>query len=206
MMPTTLEGKQAVRPKSLGNNNARKHGGYSQKMSWQDQARYQAFVNIRERCRHRGYGTDLEMSDMPVIPHKCPVLGIVLKPGTLKGKDASPSIDKFNPNLPYLKKYKENLVFISHRANRIKADANAEELRRVLEYMLGGISIARCEFPLMDLNPEIGNKAEGLMTHRERLNEETAQAEAIVRSVGNNNLQRAAEMTAPSVLNYLQIH
>lgn len=186
-----------MRPKALGNSNARKHGGYSRQVSWRDQARYQAFVNIRERCNHRGYKTDLELSDMPIIPNRCPVLGIILKPGTLKSKDASPSIDRFNPNLPYLKKNKGNLIFISHRANRIKADASRDELRRVLEYMLGGIPKLGCEFPLMDLNPETGNKAEGA-SHRERLNEETAQADAIVRSVGNMNLQSAAEMTAPS--------
>jgi hypothetical protein len=184
MMPTTLTGKQSVRPKSLGNHNARQHGGYSKQVSWQDQARYQAFVNIRERSRRRGYITDLTISDMPFIPRTCPVLGIVLKPGNMKDKDASPSIDRFNTNLPYLKKYKDNMLFISHRANRIKADASAEELRLVLEYMLGGIPKVECEFSLMDLNPEMGTrrKAEG---HRERLNERTPQGDAIVCSGGN---------------------
>ena len=44
-------------------------------------------------------------------------------------------MDRKNTNLPYLKKYKDNLVFISHRANRIKSNASVEEIVKVLEYM-----------------------------------------------------------------------
>ena len=37
--------------------------------------------------------------------------------------------------MKYLKKYKDNLVFISHRANRIKSDATFNELKLILNYV-----------------------------------------------------------------------
>lgn len=111
------------------------HGGYSKLNSLDDQIKYQALVNIRERSRRRGYKTDLELEDLPILTKVCPVLGILYKRGSLKDKDASPSIDRKNSNLPYLKKYKDNLVFISHKANRIKSDASIEELKKIIEYM-----------------------------------------------------------------------
>ena len=111
------------------------HGGYSQKSSVEDRIKWQALKNIYERAKRRGYESDLEFSDMPKLTNICPVLGIRYEKGTLKNKDASPSIDRKNTNLPYLKKYRENLVFISHRANRIKADASFDELKKILDYI-----------------------------------------------------------------------
>jgi len=115
----------------------RKHGGYSMLSSIDDQIKFQALKNIHERSKRRGYESDLELEDLPELTDFCPVLGIKYKKGkgTLKNKDLSPSIDRKNPNLPYLKKYSGNLVFISHRANRIKSDANLEELQKIIDYM-----------------------------------------------------------------------
>ncbi len=76
-----------------------------------------------------------DVKDLPELTGSCPVLGMKYNKGSLKDKNASPSIDRKNTNLPYLKKYKDNLVFISHRANRIKSDASVEEIRKVLEYV-----------------------------------------------------------------------
>ena len=181
----TLEGKISTRPNSLGNSNAKRHGGYSKKTSEKDQAKYQALVNIKERSRRRGYESDLELSDLPEIPDFCPVLGIRIKHGTLKSKDASPSVDRKNTNLPYLKKYRDNLVFISHRANRIKADATLDELRKVFQYMAGSI-LTESRIASNGREPCDGNKAEA-ETHRERLNEATSQTceDAIVRTYSN---------------------
>lgn len=113
----------------------KEHGGYSKATSYSDRVKHQAIVNIKERARRRGYESDLEMSDLPELTSKCPVLGIEYNQGSLKDKNASPSVDRKNSNLPYLKKYKDNLVFISHRANRIKSDASPEEIRKVLKYV-----------------------------------------------------------------------
>lgn len=115
----------------------KKHGGYSKLISIDDQIKFQALKNIQERSRRRGYESDLDLPDLPELTDFCPVLGIRYKKGrgTLKNKDASPSIDRKNPNLPYLKKYAGNLVFISHRANRIKSDATLGELKKIIDYV-----------------------------------------------------------------------
>lgn len=100
-----------------------------------ERIKQQALANIKERSRRRGYESDLETTDLPQLTTHCPVLGIRYEKGSLANKDSVPSIDRKNTNLPYLKKYKDNLRFISHRANRIKSDATAEELCKVLEYV-----------------------------------------------------------------------
>lgn len=111
------------------------HGGYSSLSSFSERVKFQALSNIRERAKRRGYESDLEISDLPVLTDSCPVLGIKYSKGSLKNKDFVPSIDRKNTNLPYLKKYKDNLVFVSHRANRIKSDATIEELQLILQYL-----------------------------------------------------------------------
>lgn len=173
------------------------HGGYSNLLSWQESAKFQALVNIRERAQRRGYESDLELSDLPILTELCPVFHVPYSKGTLKNKDYSPSIDRKNPNLPYLKKYRDNLVFISHRANRIKSDATVEELRAILQY-LHGAEKNSLQSSLMDLNPETGNKGQAF-GQPERLNEKTPQGDAIVRSCENNNRKREAETTSPVI-------
>lgn len=111
------------------------HGGYSIDSNFSDRIKFQALVNIRERAKRRGYESDLEIQDLPNLTDSCPVLGIKYSKGSLKNKDFVPSVDRKNSNLPYLKKYKDNLVFISHRANRIKSDATEEELQKILQYV-----------------------------------------------------------------------
>jgi hypothetical protein len=115
----------------------RKHGGYSKNTSTDDQIKHQALVNIRERSRRHGYESDLTVEDLPVLTNVCPVLGTRYQKGTLKNKDASPSVDRKNPNLPYLKKYADNLVFISHKANRLKSNATVEDLEKIINYIRG---------------------------------------------------------------------
>lgn len=113
----------------------RMHGGYSASSSYEHQVKYRALVNIKERSKRRGYESDLEIEDLPNLTDSCPVLGLKYNRGSLKDKNLSPSVDRINSNLPYLKKYKNNLVFISHRANRIKSDATLEEIKKVVQYI-----------------------------------------------------------------------
>lgn len=122
--------------KVIGHAN-RDHGGYSILSSYADRVRHRALLNIKERSRRHGYESDLELQDLPELTDTCPVLGLKYSRGSLKDKNASPSVDRKKPNLPYLKKYKDNLVFISHRANRIKSDATVEEIKKVLQYLEG---------------------------------------------------------------------
>ncbi len=135
---------------SKGHNN-KTHGDYSKFASMDEKIRRQAWSNIQERSKRRGYSSDLEISDLPVLGVKCPILGVAYTKGSLKNKDYSPSVDRINSNLPYLKKYKDNLVFISHRANRIKSDASVEELRLIIQYIEA--SKYGCESSLIDSKP-----------------------------------------------------
>lgn len=60
-----------------------------------------------------------------------------------------------------------------------------------------GHSVMSEKSSLIDSNAEIANEAEGA-SHRERLSEKTAQADATVRSASNRKMQRLAEMTSPA--------
>ena len=94
--------------------------------------RYKILCNSKRRAKLKGFEFNLTLDDIPEIPKKCPVLGIEIKEN--KGKhspsDNSPSLDRIDSNKGYIK---GNVRIISNRANRIKADATIEELRKVLE-------------------------------------------------------------------------
>lgn len=74
---------------------------------------------------------DLCESDIDVPPF-CPVLGLQLQVGKGRRTDASPSLDRVVPSLGYVR---GNVRVISWRANNLKSDATAAELRAVLQYM-----------------------------------------------------------------------
>jgi hypothetical protein len=62
----------------------------------------------------------------------CPVLGIPLCWTNDKMKDDSPTLDRMVPSLGYVV---GNIAVISQKANRIKTDANSEELGKVYSWM-----------------------------------------------------------------------
>lgn len=87
----------------------------------------------RHRALESGTRFDLRESDI-VIPKHCPVLGIPISVGG--GHSAnSPSIDRFDPKAGYIA---SNINIISWRANRLKSDANPEELERIAAWMRSG--------------------------------------------------------------------
>lgn len=94
--------------------------------------RYEMWTGAKKSARRKGLPFNLELSDI-VIPERCPVLDIPLKPeGNRRGRcDDSPSLDRMVPELGYVK---GNICVISWRANTLKRDATADELRRVAEY------------------------------------------------------------------------
>ena len=67
------------------------------------------------------------------IPNLCPILKIPLIPALEGQNDNSPSLDR---RVPYLGYTKGNVTVVSMKANRIKTDANSNEIRAVLEYVL----------------------------------------------------------------------
>lgn len=66
---------------------------------------------------------------------KCPVLGVTMQPniGKLSGGPCSPSLDKLNPSLGYVK---GNIAVISLKANQIKSYVtDSSDLRKVADWI-----------------------------------------------------------------------
>lgn len=80
--------------------------------------------SAKSRAKVRGLSFNLELKDI-VIPETCPYLGIPLQCGLSKPSDASPSIDRINNRVGYVR---GNIEIISKRANTLKSDAKAYEL------------------------------------------------------------------------------
>lgn len=70
---------------------------------------------------------DLTIDDI-VIPLYCPALGIKLFIGERGSRENSPSLDRIDPKLGYVK---GNVIVISWRANRIKSNASYDEILKI---------------------------------------------------------------------------
>lgn len=94
---------------------------------------YSAVKRAKQSSAKRGIPFDLDDRAL-LMPKFCPVLGIELRYGPHTGGIGadSPSLDRLIPSRGYVH---ENVRVISHRANTIKSDATAEELRAVLVYV-----------------------------------------------------------------------
>ncbi len=89
------------------------------------------FTHAKSRAKLCGVPFDLIPEDIS-IPATCPVLGIPLSRGAGKLHDGSPTLDRFIPELGYVR---GNVCVVSHRANRIKNDASLLELEAVAKWM-----------------------------------------------------------------------
>lgn len=92
--------------------------------------------NAKRRAYTRNLSFTLTKDDIQ-IPKYCPVLGIPIRVTSYKNFDRSewgnsPSIDRIDNSKGY---DRDNIRVISMRANRIKCDATASELRLVYEYV-----------------------------------------------------------------------
>lgn len=91
--------------------------------------RHKLWEGAKKRCGETGLIFALTVHDVPAVPRRCPVLGILLVSNTKAGPiDSSPSLDRINPALGYVP---GNVRVISYRANRLRSDATAAELRKV---------------------------------------------------------------------------
>ena len=81
------------------------------------------FNVARQRCKRTGTEFTITVDDI-VVPTVCPLLGVVLDTYA-DSVDVHPSIDRIDPKKGYIP---GNVWVISHRANRIKSDACADEL------------------------------------------------------------------------------
>lgn len=96
----------------------------------------------RQRGRKSGLGGDISVKTL-YWPTHCPVLGILLDYDTPHGQrtsnnPAAPSLDRHDNSRGY---FADNVFIISLRANQIKGNATADELRRVAEYAANGFMV-----------------------------------------------------------------
>ncbi len=106
------------------------HGLASKKNGKQDK-RYRVWCSVKKRAKQHKTEFTLKIEDIPEIPKYCPILNILIKENTKSAPlDSSPSLDRINPKLGYIK---GNVRFISNRANRIKSDATLKELELILQ-------------------------------------------------------------------------
>lgn len=87
-------------------------------------------------CKARAKKSKLEFNldkEDIFIPKLCPVLGIELIMAKGKMNHNSPTLDRINNKLGYIK---GNVRVISWRANSLKSDATINEVELILDYML----------------------------------------------------------------------
>lgn len=85
----------------------------------------------QRRAMRRGISFAITQADI-IVPEICPVLGLKLEMGEGARHDASPSIDRIDPNKGYIP---GNVQIISWRANSLKRDASPAELEAILAYV-----------------------------------------------------------------------
>ncbi len=91
----------------------------------------------RKRAKQNGLHCTITVDDI-VIPEFCPALGIKLEPRVGAGRSnreeigCSPSLDRIDNSKGYVP---GNVAVISLRANMIKTDATAAELKAVASYI-----------------------------------------------------------------------
>lgn len=84
--------------------------------------------NAKVRARRMGIEFNLEESDI-IIPEFCPLLNIPIYRGTNTVKGNSPSLDRKDTRLGYIK---GNVQIISYKANTMKSDATPDELKNFI--------------------------------------------------------------------------
>lgn len=90
----------------------------------------------KSECKRKGYDFDLTPEYLESIwTGKCPVFSVDLfRASEGMGSHKSAHLDRLDPSKGYLI---GNVAWISGRANRIKYDATAEELRKIADWMEG---------------------------------------------------------------------
>ena len=94
------------------------------------------FTGRKKYSKANSIPFEISFEDVSDLPEKCPVLGISLTWGIRKGqagnKNDSPSMDRFDPELGYVK---GNVFWISGLANRIKSNFSTEQLTATANWM-----------------------------------------------------------------------
>jgi hypothetical protein len=96
-----------------------------------DNPGHRLFYSAKHRAKKRGLHFDLEFSDV-IVPEYCPVFNLKLTPSTTGNNDSSPTLDRLDSTLGYIK---GNVNVISMKANRTKNDATIEELTTLVAWL-----------------------------------------------------------------------
>jgi len=103
----------------------------------------QAVHRVRSRAHLRGIQFNLKSGDLLPLPEVCPLLGTALDYSTGRGKRGflpnSASVDRIDNARGYVP---GNVWIISNRANSIKRDASAEELRTMAACLRTALRLA----------------------------------------------------------------
>ena len=100
----------------------------AQKTEWvKNDPAHKMFCHTRTRANDKGIPFNLDLGDI-VIPERCPVFFTRMKIGDF---DLAPSLDRIRPELGYVK---GNVIVISNKANRMKNDGTAAELRALADF------------------------------------------------------------------------
>lgn len=93
--------------------------------------RKQLLAVKKSQAKKNNIPFDLKDGDLE-YPEICPILGIFLEHGNGILGDASPTIDRINPSLGYIR---GNVQVISLLANRMKNSANPEQLLKFADWV-----------------------------------------------------------------------
>ena len=85
----------------------------------------------RCRAKRNNIPFSIDMEDV-IVPLICPVFGITLMRGSGKQVAESPTLDRVEASLGYVK---GNVRVISWKANRLKSDASLEDLESLVIYL-----------------------------------------------------------------------
>lgn len=93
--------------------------------------KYRMISSAKKRAKRDNLDFNISIDDIS-IPDVCPALNIKISLTNEHIADDSPTLDKIDPLLGYVK---GNVTVISCKANRIKTNANAEEIRMVANWL-----------------------------------------------------------------------
>jgi len=105
-------------------------GKNSKKRHFKNPAR-RIFTQAKKRAKLNNLDFDIELLDI-IVPKFCPVLGLKLEPANHHANNNSPTLDRINSKLGYVK---GNIRVISWRANKLKNDGVLEEFECIVKYM-----------------------------------------------------------------------
>lgn len=101
--------------------------------------------SAKQRAKRHNLPFNLTESDI-LIPKYCPIFGFEMQSQYGKQCDISPSVDRINPKLGYIK---GNVIVISHLANRVKSDVGPAILRRIADFYDNLCQSAHPVYPLI---------------------------------------------------------